>query len=369
MAINEEVRPERTKPRRGLGGGLPQKPNLRSWLASFSAEYGGPDHKRRRKIATYIGASFSLGIAALAIFVLVHTLAHLNLSQLRAAFDATENSQIFAALGLTALSFLALTGYDGVALLQLRQKVPYTTTALASFTSYAICFTLGFPLITAGTVRFWIYSQAGVSPAKIASLTIIAGVTYWLGMVLILGIGLLFRANMISQLDHLEPHVNMLLGAAAIGTLIVYLIWVSVEHRWTRIQGFKLELPGFKLTLAQIVLSVIDLCAAAGVLYALLPTPRGIDFFTFAAVYVFACALGIASYAPGGIGVFEATMLKVLPAPSQEALLASLLLFRIIYYLIPFVLAFALLGAHEGNRRWADLREAMRRATSDKDED
>jgi glycosyltransferase 2 family protein len=364
MAINEEVRPERAKNRRSLGAGLPHQSNLRSWLASFSAEHGGHDHKRRRKIATYVGACFSLGIAALAIFVLIHTLAHINPGQLRAAFDATENSQIFAALGLTALSFLALTGYDGVALLQLRQKVPYSTTALASFTSYAICFTLGFPLITAGTVRFWIYSQAGVSPSKIASLTIIAGVTYWLGMALILGIGLIFRAEMIGQLDHLSPQLNMLIGAGILGALIVYLIWVSIEHRWTRIQGFKLELPGFKLTLAQIVLSVIDLCAAAGVLYALLPTPRGIDFFTFAAVYVFACALGIASYAPGGIGVFEATMLKVLPVPSQEGLLASLLLFRIIYYLIPFILAFALLGANEGGRRWSGLREAMQRASA-----
>jgi uncharacterized membrane protein YbhN (UPF0104 family) len=369
MAINEEVRPERTKGRRGLGGRLPQKPNLHSWLASFSAEGDGEDHKRRRKIATYVGACFSLGIAALAIFVLIHTLAHINPGQLRAAFDATENTQILAALGLTALSFLALTGYDGVALLQLRQRVPYPTTALASFTSYAICFTLGFPLITAGTVRFWIYSQAGVSPAKIASLTVIAGVTYWLGMVFILAIGLIFRAEMISQLNHFEPHINMLIGFAALGGLLAYLAWVSVEHRWTRIQGFKLELPGFKLTTAQIVLSVIDLCAAAGVLYVLLPEPRGMDFFTFAAVYVFACALGIASYAPGGIGVFEATMLKILPIPSQEGVLASLLMFRIIYYLIPFVLAFALLGANEGHRRWSDLREAMRRAEAEKDAD
>ena len=287
---------------------------------------------------------------------------------MRAAFAATENTQIFEALGLTALSFLALTGYDGVALLQLRQRVPYTTTALASFTSYAICFTLGFPLITAGTVRFWIYSQAGLKPGKIASLTVIAGVTYWLGMVLILGIALLFRSSTISQLDHFEPQINMLIGLGMLVALFAYLVWVSIEHRWTRIQGLKLELPGFKLTMAQVVLGVIDLCAAAGVLYVLLPEPHNVDFFTFAAVYVFACALGIASYAPGGIGVFEATMLKFLPVPSQEGLLASLLLFRIIYYLIPFVLAFALLGANEGNRRWSDLREAMRRA-SERDAD
>jgi uncharacterized membrane protein YbhN (UPF0104 family) len=329
--------------------------NLKMWLASLRRDEKG----RRHSIGAYIGASFSLGIAALAIFVLVRTLSHINLAELRDAIAATSDEQIFAAAGLTFLSFLALTGYDGVALLQLRQKIPYHTTALASFTSYAICFTLGFPLITAGTVRYWIYSDAGLSASKIASLTVIAGVTYWLGMALVVAVTLMFRGGTISNIDHFDPHVNVLIGLGALSALLAYLIWVSLGHRKTRIQGFKLELPGFKLTLGQIFLGVVDLCSAAGVLYVLLPAPRALDFFTFAAVYVFGCALGIASYAPGGIGVFEATMLKAVPVPSQEALLASLLLFRIIYYLVPFVLALALLGAHEVFRHWQNLRDVV----------
>ncbi len=341
--------------------------NLNTWLRSLTSLRRDEHEQRHRSIATYIGACFSLAIAALAIFVLVRTLSHINLGELRGAIAATSNEQILIAAGLTVLSFLALTGYDGVALLQLRQRVPYATTALASFTSYAICFTLGFPLITAGTVRYWIYSQAGLKAAKIASLTVIAGVTYWLGMALVLGVALLLRGHTISAIDHLEPHINMLIGLGVLATLIAYLAWVSAGHRRTRIQGLKLELPGFKLTLSQIALGVVDLCSAAGVLYVLLPAPRALDFFTFAAVYVFACALGIASYAPGGIGVFEATMLKAVPVPSKEALLASLLLFRIIYYLVPFVLALALLGAHEGLHRWQNLRETMRRGTDEEE--
>jgi glycosyltransferase 2 family protein len=342
----------------GAGPRLRRPTNLKTWLASLRRGV----KPRHRSIGTYIGASFSLGIAALAIFVLVHTLSHINLADLRNAIAATSNEQILAAAGLTCLSFLALTGYDGVALLQLRQKVPYPTTALASFTSYSICFTLGFPLITAGTVRYWIYSQAGLTAAKIASLTVIAGVTYWLGMALVIAVTLLARSATISNIDHFDPHINALIGLGALGALIAYLAWVSLGHRKTRIQGFKLELPGLKLTLGQIVLGVIDLCSAAGVLYVLLPPPRALDFFTFAAVYVFGCALGIASYAPGGIGVFEATMLKAVPVPSQEALLASLLLFRIIYYLVPFILALALLGAHEALRHGHNLRDVMRGA-------
>lgn len=356
MGGNKEPEPDNGGS--GVGPRLRRPANLKTWLASLRRA----DKPRHRSIAAYIGASFSLAIAALAIFVLVRTLRHINLAELRDAIAATSNDQILAAAGLTCLSFLALTGYDGVALLQLRQKVAYPTTALASFTSYAICFTLGFPLITAGTVRYWIYSQAGLTAAKIASLTIIAGVTYWLGMALVVGVTLLARSAMISNIDHFDPHVNALIGVGTLGALIAYLVWVSLGHRKTRIQGFKLELPGFKLTLGQIILGVIDLCSAAGVLYVLLPAPRSLDFVTFAAVYVFGCALGIASYAPGGIGVFEATMLKAVPVPSQEALLASLLLFRIIYYLVPFVLALALLGAHEGLRRWQNLRDVMRGA-------
>ena len=76
---------------------------------------------------------------------------------------------MLSAAAFTALSFLALTGYDALALRQLKLKVPYPTAALASFTSYAVSFTLGFPLFTAGTIRYWIYSSRGLSAAKIAA--------------------------------------------------------------------------------------------------------------------------------------------------------------------------------------------------------
>jgi glycosyltransferase 2 family protein len=311
-----------------------------------------------RGIGRYIGAFFSLAIASLAIFVLVRTLSHIDPGQLRAAIAATSNEQIIWATGLTALSFLALTGYDGLALRQLRLKVPYRTTALASFASYAVSFTLGFPLITAATIRYWIYSKAGLTASKVASLTVIAGVTFWLGMALVIGVALLFRAGTISNINHFDVHANMLIGAGVLAALVAYLVWVSLGHRRTRFRGFRLELPGFSVTLGQIALGVVDLCSASGVLFVLLPPNQALDFFTFTAVYVFGCVLGIASNSPGGLGVFEAAMLKAVPMPSQEVLLASLLMFRIVYYLVPFILALALLAANEGMRRWKGPRDA-----------
>jgi glycosyltransferase 2 family protein len=317
---------------------------------------------RRRPIGQILAAVFSLLIAAFSLYILGRAVSAVSLGALREAIAATSADQIAAAALLTVVSYLALTGYDGLALRQLRARVTYKTTALASFTSYAISFTLGFPLITAGTVRYWIYSQVGLTASKVASLTVIAGVTFWFGNVFVLGAGLTFHASAVSAINHLYPLLNMLMGIAVLSAILAYLVWVTVRRRDISIKGFRLELPGPGLTVGQIILGVIDQSAAAGALYVLLPSHAQFDYFSFAATYVFACILGVASNAPGGIGVFEAAMLKAVPVVSEEALLASLVLFRVIYYLVPFLFALAFLGAHEGFRRWNSLREAMRRS-------
>jgi glycosyltransferase 2 family protein len=314
---------------------------------------------QKRKWLARLGTIFSLTILILSLAVLGRTVSSLHWSELRAAFAATSLEQILAACALTACSYLALTGYDAVALRQLRVQVPYRTTALGSFTSFAISFTLGFPLITAGTVRYWIYSRAGLSAGKVASLTLIAGLTFWLGMALVIGSAMVIQPDDITDVNRLTGWINLIIGLAILGGMMFYLAWVSRGHRRVSVQGLRLELPGLSLTLGQLLLGVVDLCCAAGALFVILPSGHGLDFISFCAAYVIGCLLGIASHMPGGIGAFEATLLNTVPTPSAEALLASLLLFRVIYYVGPFILALALLGANESMRRWTSLRAAM----------
>jgi glycosyltransferase 2 family protein len=312
------------------------------------------NHARLRRL----GLAISLIIVSISLFIFVRTIVRVDPRQLEAAFAATGLDQIAAAFALSALSYLALTGYDGLALRHLRMRVPYKLTALASFTSYAISFTLGFPLITGAAVRYWIYGPAGLSAGRVASLTAIASITFWLGMGLIVGVGFLGEAQAIGGLNHFSALANQLIGVAIVGALVAYFVWVGLRRRRAKPVIFNLALPGPVLTLGQMILGVVDVCSAAGVLYVLLPKDNGLAFLTFCALYSFASMLGIASNAPGGLGVFEATMLKGVGG-SSESMLASLLLFRAIYYLIPFILAMALLGAHEAGRRWRSLREAL----------
>jgi glycosyltransferase 2 family protein len=297
------------------------------------------------------GAIISVTLFAFACYTLYGIIRNLNMGELRASLAALTQNQIIIAVSLTCFSYLMLTFYDALALKHIGAKsIGYGTTALASFTSYAISFTLGFPLLTAGAVRLWIYGNKGLSAPKIASLTVIAGLTFWLGMGIILGVSLMMRSHELANLNHLTPFMNSVIGTSIISLTIAYLIF-ALRPRRMNVQGWKLVLPGVKVTLGQIILGVADVCASGGVLYVLLPENSGIAFSIFIAAYVFGHILGLASHAPGGAGVFETTMLLALHQISSSTLFGAIILYRVFYYLVPFIFALVLLGIYEIKKR------------------
>jgi uncharacterized membrane protein YbhN (UPF0104 family) len=319
-----------------------------------------PEPRRVPRRFAWIGTAASLLLFTASLFVLWHLVSEVEYAEVHAAFTAATARQLGLALGLTALSYLLLTCYDALALRQLGVAMPYRTTALGSFTSYAVSFTLGFPILTGGTVRYWVYAPKGMRPGKVASLTVIAGFTFWLGMGAVLAWSLIREAGPLAVLVYYTNiKINQLAGVAAAAVVLGYLAWVSVKRRSVKIQGWRLELPGFRLSLAQMLIGAADVCAGAGVLYVLLPPGHGIGYETFLAVYVFAVMLGIASHSPGGLGVFEATILLALSSLPREPVLGALLLFRLCYYLAPFVLALTLLGAYEVNSRLRSANEVL----------
>jgi uncharacterized membrane protein YbhN (UPF0104 family) len=303
-------------------------------------------NRRHRRFA-WIGTIASILLFTTSVVVLWHIVSDIDMAELRAAFTAASARQIGLAILLTAVSYCLLTCYDALALRQLKVHVPYRTTALASFTSYAVSFNLGFPLLTAGTVRYWIYAARGLSTSVVASLTVIAGITFWLGMALVLAWSLIREAGSLAVLVYTNIKINQLLGLATALVVIGYMGWVSFKRRAVKIQGWRLELPGFRLSLAQMLIGAGDVCAGAGVLFVLLPGGHNLGFETFLAVYVVAVMLGVASHSPGGLGVFEATILLALSSYPREPVLGALLLYRLCYYFLPFVVALAMLGAYE----------------------
>jgi uncharacterized membrane protein YbhN (UPF0104 family) len=315
---------------------------------------------RRKRLMQRLGAIASVVLFIAAIVVLVFVIRELDSDKVLATFYATSRWQIAAALALTALSYLMLTGYDALALRQIaRKQVPYLLTAMASFTSFAVSFTLGFPLLTAATVRFWVYSSVGLGTGAIASLTLIAGLTFWLGMSIVLGTVMVLQPAKTAGFTRLPVDLNFYAGLAVLAGVLAYIGWIFAKPRSLTLQGWTFHLPKPSISLAQMALGAADVCAACGVLYVLLPQGHGVPFATVIAAYVFANLLGVASHAPGGIGVFEATILVSLPGIPREALLGSVLLYRVCYYLIPFVAAIWLLGLREIWIRSRRMRKEM----------
>lgn len=316
--------------------------------------------------AHILGALASLALFAVAAYILANVLSTIRFIDVVEALKETSGGQILAALFFTILSYIALTGYDVAALRQIRHRSPYRVTALASFASYAISFNLGFPIVTGAAVRYWIYSRVQMTALQVANVTVITGVTFWLGMTTVIGFTLVKAAEPLAALDRLPTALHMALGVLVLAGVAGYCAWVTLEPRRIRLRGHALELPGAGSTLAQLVVGAADLCMASAALYVLLPQGVDINFTAFVAVYVLACILGVVSHAPGGIGVFEATMLHALPGAAQGSVLASLLIFRVVYYFVPFIVALAVLGADECGRRWGSLREAVAKIIEDR---
>ena len=128
-----------------------------------------------------------------------------------------------------------------------------------------------------------------------------------------------------------------------------YFVWLLTgkNRRELGQNGWKVVLPSARLTLLQILIGVVDLGFCALAMYLLMPMEPYIDFVSLAVVFILATLLGFASHAPGSIGVFDAAMLVALPQFGREQLLATLVVFRILYFLIPFGISIGIMGTRE----------------------
>jgi uncharacterized membrane protein YbhN (UPF0104 family) len=124
-------------------------------------------------------------------------------------------------------------------------------------------------------------------------------------------------------------------------------IWAWRRPRAIGRGQWQVTLPGGPLTLLQIVIGIVDLSFCALAMYMLVPDEPHVGFITLAVIFVSATLLGFASHSPGGLGVFDAAMLVALWQFDKEELLAGLLLFRLLYYIVPFTISLAILGGRE----------------------
>lgn len=216
--------------------------------------------------------------------------------------------------------------------LPLRQVIPVT------FVSYA--FNLNFSAWVGGiALRYRLYSRFGLQPSVITKVLTLSLMTNWLGYIGVAGV--VFALGRVRPPGDWEVGVHGLrvLGYGLLAVMLVYLLLCAFSRRrfWS-VRGHRFYLPSLRLGLLQLALGAGNWLLMALVLDILLPAQLAYST-TLGALLVSAIA-GVITHIPAGLGVLEAVFIALLQRQTPaSALLAGLLGYRVVYYLLPLALA------------------------------
>ncbi len=287
-----------------------------------------------------------LGLFLAAAWLLHRELAGYHLHDILEDLAAIPKFSIVAALLLTALNYTILVGYDLIATRHLGQRLPVRKVAFASFLGYVSSNNFG-ALLGSTTIRYRLYSTWGLSSLDIVKLIGLLTLSFWLGLCSFAGI--VFVAEPLSIPAKIPlPFTSVRpIGMLLLALVGVYLALRIFRREPLKIRGWEIRVPPLRLSAAQILISAADLAVAAGILYLLLPQSVTLSYPEFVAVYLLAVVASVFSNVPGGLGVFELVIVVFSGAENPHVLLGSLLVFRLVYYLLPLAIGAVLWTGYE----------------------
>lgn len=281
-----------------------------------------------------------------AVYLLYREISKYSLADIRMSLAQISTGSIILSVLLAIINYIILIGYDWLALKGIHKTLPVSRVSLVSFVGQAVSYNFG-ALLGGSTVRFRFYSSWGFSPMDIVRLVLMLAITFWVG-----ALGLVGAIFMIAP-PEIPPELGMHmpldirpLGAILFLIAISYLIVCKFIHKPIHIFGKEFAFPPFKIAVAQAVVAGADLVAAGACLYVLLPPDAHVSFLQFLPTYLMAMVAVVLTHVPGGAGVLEVVILHLTTA-SPQAVFAALLCFRVIYYLLPLLLAAVIFAIYE----------------------
>jgi phosphatidylglycerol lysyltransferase len=312
----------------------------------------------REQVLRWLVPAASLVIFAGVAWVIHREVTGLHLRDVLEHARALEPRTILIALACSLGSYVLLGVYEILGLRYIGKAVPTSWAFFTAFIASAFGHNLGVATLTGGAVRYRLYGPRGLTAVDIATLTGFCSLTGGLGLAILAGGSLLLVPHQTGALLHLGDGPARALGVALLGLVAAYGAWSLGGGTALQVRGWSLRAPRPAIAATQVVTGGIDLVISAAVLWLLLPPGAEVGFVAFAGIYAAAVVAGLVSHVPGGVGVFESLMLLGLPDVPADQLLGTLLVWRIVYYLVPLLLATLLFGARElvaGRARLARL--------------
>jgi len=307
-----------------------------------------------------------LSLLGMLIFPLALWFLHLELgavhfAELARGLESLPLARIVLALGLTAAAYFALGGYDAAGARYAGHPLPFRRTALISFLGNAVGNNVGGSLVPGGSIRMRLYALWGVSAEEIANVVAFGGLGYWMGFLALAGALFTAAPWLFPAGIPMSTGTSLVAGAAVAAPVVAYLSTCAFRRTPLRLANWTVPLPPLSLAAIQVAVGALDWTLAAGVLYVLLPPAGTPSFPAFLIPFLIAQLLGTLSQVPGGLAVFELGIVALLsPGVGTDALIAALLAYRTVYYLLPIALATIGIAAYESVRRNAALLGAAR---------
>ena len=300
-----------------------------------------------KKVLPMLGKLFVLFICIMACWLLYNKLRSYSLEEIIDSIQQINSSQLLYAVFYVIINYVILIGYDWLAIRAIHRKLPLARVSLVSFTGCAVSYNLG-ALLGGTTVRYRLYSAWGFHAIDIVRLVLMLAVTFWIGALGLAGGVLCFADVTVPPELGIEPSHIRPVGAALLALCVLYLLvcWWA-KGRAVRIFKKEFSLPTLPLALAQTAVACADLLVAAACLYVLLPPDSGISFASFLPNYLLAQVAVVLTHVPGGVGVLEVILMHIVHGVQPALLFGAILVFRVLYYLIPLGLSAVMLFFYE----------------------
>ncbi|HIZ51330.1 MAG TPA: flippase-like domain-containing protein [Candidatus Pseudomonas excrementavium] len=247
---------------------------------------------------------------------------------------------IAAAIGVTLLSYLTYCCYDLLGRYYTGHRLPVRQVIPLVFVCYAFNLNLN-ALVGGVALRFRLYSRLGLDIPTIARVFSLSIITNWLGYLWLAGCVFAMGWVTLPAGWAVGNGGLRLIGVAMIIAAVGYVLACAFSPRrsW-QVRNQTIELPSWQLALVQAAVGALNWSLMALIIWLLLPPEA---FYPgVLGVLLISSIAGVITHIPAGLGVLEMIFLTLLQDElPRSGLLAALIGYRAIYFLLPLSVAVA----------------------------
>ncbi|MBD3315787.1 MAG: hypothetical protein GF344_08380, partial [Chitinivibrionales bacterium] len=278
--------------------------------------------------------------AAAALHYLYQVIRETSVREIHEAIKAIPRFRLLAAGFFVLCAYITMTAYDMLGLRWARSSLSYSKIVPVSLIGDIFNANIGFSALVGSAIKFRLYTRLNVPLGTIIRAIAAYTTAYWAGvsfLLVICRLVMFFAPNPSLPALH-SPLATAFIIAASFVSILYLAACCRNAGLWSRFKLLSL-VPRGGLGIKLFAVAILEWLFIALAFFVLLPATVPSDFPSFSVGYLFSHVLGIASQAPGGLGVFDSGWLLLNKNADTASLLGSLAVFRLLFYVIPFCCA------------------------------